>query len=125
MPHPDVTLDEARLLIRLKPGRENATSLGDLAGDMRIEPRKIQAMVRHLRENGNLIGSRCDGEHGYFLIRPGDLADLDEGTKHIRSRALASLQIVSILEKAAAAQGFGDDPQLPRLFQLTPEVHIA
>lgn len=103
------------LLSVLHHGRCNAQSAKDLAFVLGCSERTVGQLAAELIDDGVLIGSSCDAErHGYFLIE--DLDDLEIGTAHIRSRALASLQRVSKLRHAAAAR-FGEQETL-RLFDL-------
>jgi hypothetical protein len=79
--------------------------------------RDVQVLVGELIGEGHPIGSSCTpGQAGFFLIETQE--DLEEGTRHLRSRALSSLRRVSLLRKAAAAR-FG--PEALHLFELDRE----
>lgn len=96
--HLDETL--ARLTSFLGVGRALAVPATDLAAHLEVNERTVGALVAELIDRGWLIGSTCSGDRpGYFLIA--DELDLDVGTRHIRSRAISSLQRVSILRRNA------------------------
>jgi hypothetical protein len=85
-----------------------------LALRLGISGRDVQTLAAELIEEGHLVGSSCTpGQAGFFLIETEE--DLDEGTRHVRSRALSSLRRVSLLRKAAAER-FG--PSTLHLFDL-------
>jgi hypothetical protein len=107
-----VVLIEA-LLWQLPRGRNSARPAQELARALGISTRTLQSIVGEAIDRGNLIGSICSGDHGYFLIQ--DAQDLDVGTAHIRARALSSLKRCRKLERAAADR-FG--PEAARLFDL-------
>jgi hypothetical protein len=79
--------------------------------------RDVQGLAGELIEEGHLVGSSCTpGRAGFFTIETEE--DLEEGTRHVRSRALSSLRRVSLLRKAAE-QRFGLEAL--RLFDLDRE----
>lgn len=105
------------LLSRLGKGRHNAIPGSVLAADLRVDERTIRELVGELIEDGHLVGSTCRGAtRGYFAIL--DEADLDEGTAHLRSRALSMLKRYRAVQRAAEAR-FGE--QVLRLFDLDEE----
>lgn len=110
-------LDDLRS--RLGRGRDNAVPASVLAADLAVGERTIQQLVSELIAKGELIGSSCTaGSNGFFLIQ--DFDDLDEGTRHIRARALACLQRVRTLRRAAEARF--NAYEVGRLFDLDREV---
>jgi hypothetical protein len=88
-------------------GRENPVPTKILAAELRVPRRLVGEIVAEAIEQGHLIGSSCRASApGYFLIE--DMDDLEEGTRHIRARALSSLRRISVL-KHSAERAFGPD----------------
>jgi hypothetical protein len=88
-------------------GRRHPVATKALAAELGLPRRAIGAVVAEAIEAGALIGSTCDASRpGYFIVR--DLDDLEEGTRHIRARALSSLRRISVL-KHSAERAFGPD----------------
>jgi hypothetical protein len=99
------------LLPLLGRGSSNAVPASELAADLGVGERMVGALAAELIERGVLVGSSCEaGRHGYFLIT--SLEDLDVGTRHYRSRAVASLRRARLLRDAAVRE-FGNQGVLP------------
>jgi hypothetical protein len=95
-------------------GRRHPVSTKLLAAELGVPKRAVGELVAEVIEAGALIGSSCDASRpGYFIVT--DLADLEEGTSHIRARALSSLKRVAVL-KRSAERAFG--PEAIRLFDV-------
>jgi hypothetical protein len=95
-----------QLLALLGTGRDTAMRASQLAEYLSTTERHIGQLAATLIDEGYLVGSVCSGERpGYFLCATEE--DLDVGTQHIRSRALASLKRIATL-KATAREVFGD-----------------
>lgn len=104
-----------RLEALLPTGWDNARSAAALSDALGCSQRKVGELAASLVDRGVLVGSTCNaGHHGYFLIDNEE--DLEVGTQHIRSRAIASLVRIRNL-RTAAAQRFGEGKAL-RLFDL-------
>jgi hypothetical protein len=95
-------------------GRRHPVPTRVLAAELDVPRRAVGELVAVAIEQGALIGSSCDASRpGYFVVT--DLEDLEEGTRHIRARALSSLKRVSAL-KRSAERAFG--PEALPLFDL-------
>jgi hypothetical protein len=106
----------AELLSRLPEGHEQAVRAGPLARALGVTPRALQGLIGELIEAGHLVGSSCTpGRAGYFLIPDGDLDSLEEGTRHLRSRALGMLARYSTIRRMALER---HGPEAARLFDL-------
>jgi hypothetical protein len=102
------------LLARLGAGRETALRASELGAELGVSERTVGALAAALIDEGYLVGSTCGSTPGYFLIT--NEAELEEGTRHIRSRAIASLARLSKLRSTAkAALG----PQTEALFDVS------
>jgi hypothetical protein len=98
-------------------GRRHPVPTKALAAELGVPHRTVGELVAEAIGDEALIGSSCDAARpGYFLIQ--DLDDLEEGTRHIRARALASLKRVSVLRRSARER-FG--PRALSLFDLEAE----
>jgi hypothetical protein len=100
------------LRAHLPEGSDDPYPASLLARDLGVSERTVGQLVGELIDRGELIGSSCGPHAGYFLIR--NLAELEEGTRHIVARARASFDRVSKLRRAAEER-FGD---VARLFEL-------
>lgn len=100
---------------RLRDGRARAIPGAQLAQDMNVNERTIRALVEELRRRSVLVGSTPSGEQpGYFRIVSPE--DLEEGTRHLRARALSILTIFHAVRRAAEAKF--SHPEVLRLFEL-------
>ena len=81
-----------------------------LAAYLGVNERTVRELVGELIDRGELIGSN---QRGYFRIR--DMAELEEGTRHLVSRARSLFRRVSKLRHAAETR-FG--PEVLTLFDL-------
>jgi hypothetical protein len=95
-------------------GRRHPVPTKALAAELGVPASVVGELVAEAIEQGALIRSSCNAfRPGYFLIQ--GLAYLEEGTRHIRARALSSLTRVSVL-KRLAERAFG--PEAVPLFDL-------
>lgn len=105
------------LAARLPLGISRALPADVLAADLGVSRRTVGALIAELIDRGSLIGSTChpDGP-GYFI--PASREELEEGTRHIVSRARASFTRVAKLRRAAE-RVFG--PEVLTLFDIDQE----
>lgn len=98
----------------LPVGHASAIRAPDLAADLGVSERMVRVIVAELCDRGYLVGSVTSGDRpGYFMVA--DLADLNVGTAHLRSRALAMLARYRAV-RTNAFERFG--PEALRLFDL-------
>jgi hypothetical protein len=84
-------------------GRSHPISTRTLAVKLGVPKRAVGELVAGAIEEGALIGSSCDARRpGYFLIR--ELDDLEEGTRHVRRRAIGCFRRIHLLREAAFQQ---------------------
>jgi biotin operon repressor len=89
-----------RLLEELPVGRHDPIPAWKLAVRLGTSRRQVAKLVEDLIDRGVLVGSTCNGERaGYFIAA--DPEDVEAGTRHIRSRALAMLVRLRKLRKIA------------------------
>jgi hypothetical protein len=103
------------LVAKLQEGRAHPRSVAQLAADLGVSRRMVQALKAEAIDAGYLIGSTCNGEHGFFLIA--DEKDLEVGTAHTIARARSSLAGVAKLRRLAAVKFGAQHPALT-LFDL-------
>lgn len=102
-----------RLLEALPEGADEPASAGLLARTLDCTERQVGQLVAAAIDRGRLVGSTCGSKPGYFLIATED--ELEQGTRHILSRAKASMARVARLRRSAREQ-FGE--HTARLFDL-------
>lgn len=93
-------LKRDQLLVLLPQGRALAMSAAEIAGTLHLSTREVGALVAELIDDGHAVGSACTEPFGYFRCVTSE--DVEQGSHHIRSRAMASLVRLAAFRKAAA-----------------------
>jgi hypothetical protein len=86
----DLHLLRERVIALLPTGRHSAVSAKQLASELGTTTRLIGECIESaILVDQYPIGSLCGANHGYFLMRPDDPADLEAGVGHSVRRAAA------------------------------------